>query len=155
MITVCSVLQADSCVFMCSAVHLSLMCNAEHISAVEKLGYLNCNDIFYASVIKMSVTDANVLKRNQQKLYSKVFAAKFSRLKREGTVCLYELENCCVWMPALAADTHQALSSAWHCLPASLQCLPEWRKERSRCCELCISGFQGSLERTKMSPLTH
>lgn len=151
----CNLLQADSCVFMCCAVQLFLMCNAEHVSAVEKFRYLNCNYIFHASVITMPVTDANVLKRNLQKLYSKVFAAKFSRLKRERAICLYELENCCVWMPTLATDTHQALSSAWHCLPASPQCQPKPRNERSCCWGLCIFVFQASSERTKMSPLKH
>lgn len=46
----------------------------------------------------MSVTDTNVLKRNLQKLYSKVFAAKFFRLKRE--VCMSwrtAVHGCLLW----------------------------------------------------------
>lgn len=55
------------------------------ISAEEKHRYLDFNYVFYASVIKMSVSDAHVLELNYQKIKNqtlKVFAEKLPSLKK-------------------------------------------------------------------------
>lgn len=98
-----------------STFELFLTCNAKSdLRAEEKHRYLHFNYVFYASVIQMSVTDANALelnykKKNTQRYLQKSFPA-WKNKEKEASVSA-SLRTTAVWMPTLAADTHHTLFS--------------------------------------------
>lgn len=80
-------LKAETCIFPTCSVYstfqLFLTSNAKSdLCAEEKHRYLNFNYVFYASVIKMSVSDANALERNYQKRVLKGICRKASQLEK-------------------------------------------------------------------------
>lgn len=83
-------LKAGSWVFpVCSAYSVFQLFSTRHaksdLRAEETHRYLDFNYVFYASIIKMSVSDARVLELNYQKIKKqtpKVFAKKLPSLKK-------------------------------------------------------------------------
>lgn len=116
-----------------STFELFLTCNAKSdLRAEEKHRYLHFNYVFYASVIQMSVTDANALELNYKKTkYSKVFAEKLpclKKIKKRKPLFLWAWEpllyGCLLWQ-----QIHITLCfQTWHLLPAGARCQSKWTK---------------------------
>lgn len=115
-----------------STFELFLTCNAKSdLRAEEKHRYLHFNYVFYASVIQMSVTDANALELNYKKKILKGICRKASQLekiKKRKPLFLRAWEpllyGCLLWQ-----QIHITLCfQTWHLLPAGARCQSKWTK---------------------------